>query len=639
MNRGMGIGDWRTGIGDRVRHSPFAIRYSLFTILLFLLAACGGPPIGATPTALPPGERVEQPTPVFEGDQPTPISPANATSSSQTANSADVSALQAQLATRLAESRAADVPTATPSPRSLADLRSAASASVLNRPTALGIVAGGANLLGAPNGAAIGFLPAGATVTITGRSADGGWYAVYLADSTPGWIGVGQMRVFGDAAELEIVGESIGPAIVATMLAEASKPLGPIEVAAATPIPARTAPTTAASVAPAPSSDGTASLTGLVTAPGLNVRAGPGTDFPVVWAFAQNDQLNLLGRNEAGDWVEIALPDGSGWVYAPLIQPDSPVSDLPVSSDTSSQPAPQSSQPQAAPVAGLSGRLFFQTGGGGAIYRYDLTTGGLQQITTGADPAISPDGQTVAFVRGGGDAGIYLVGSDGSNERRIFGANAPSGPAWSPDGQFIVLSYVSGSYECYDVGFGICTTDPPPPQFQARRVTRQKRSLARVDVNGGSYRDIASLESALAPDWHPWGIVYQSAAGPQITQDTPDATTRPLLNEYRYQDPNWQPGDGRIAFQSQEGSHWEIFVVNADGNGLAALTRPPVGSQPNNVAPAWSPDGGWIVFLSNRSGEWRLWVMDDAGGNLQELPVDVPIGYGFQAEKVVDWGL
>lgn len=637
MNSTAEIGDWRLEI-RRGRRSVPNLQSLISILFLFFLAACGGPPIGATPTALPPGERMAQPTPLFSGATPTPIPPGPAGGSGSPPQEAEtVSALQAQLATRLAESRAAESAPATATRRPLADLRSAASASVLSRPTALGIVTGGANLLNAPNGGAVGFLPAGATVTITGRSADGGWYAVYLEDSTAGWLPLGAVRLFGDGAELETVNESIGPAIVATLLAEASRPLGPIEVAAATPVPADALPAVAAPAPPAPVSDAATAPSALVTAAGVNVRAGPGTDFPVIWAFAQNDRLTLLARNEAGDWLEIALPEGaapSGWVYAPLVQADAPLPELPVSSAA----PPQSSLPQAAPVAGLTGRLFFQTGGGGAIYRYDFADGGLQQITTGADPAISPDGQTVAFVRGGGEAGVYLVNSDGSNERRIFGANAPSGPAWSPDGQFVVFSYVAGTYECYDVGFGICTSDPPPPQFQASRVTRQKRGLARVDFNGGSYRDIASLESAVAPDWHAWGIVYQSAAGPQITQDTPDAVTRPLLNEFRYQDPDWQPGDGRIAFQSREGSHWEIFVVNADGIGIAALTRPPIGGQPDNVAPAWSPDGRRLVFLSDRSGEWRLWVMDAGGGNLQELPVDVPIAYGFQAEKVVDWG-
>ncbi|MCL4836211.1 MAG: PD40 domain-containing protein [Caldilineaceae bacterium] len=630
MSRGSGIGDRGSGIGDRL--SRFAIRYSLFAIIL-LLAACGGPPGGGTPTALPPGARVAQPTPLFEGNQPTPSSRPNPARGEQASNSPGVEEIQSRLATRIAQSRGADAPPATPTRPPLADLRSAASASVLNRPSALGIVAGGANLAVAPNGGAIGFLPAGATVTITGRSADGGWYAVYLEDSTAGWLAMGQVWVFGDVNELEIVGESIGPAIVATLLAEASRPLGPIEIATATPIP-RGPVASGAESAPVSATG----PSGLVLAEGLNVRAGPGTDFPVIGAFAQNERVTLLARNEAGDWVEIALPGGSGWVYAPLLQPDSPVTDLPVAKRTSSPPAPQTSQPQAAPVVGLTGRLFFQSSSGGAIYRYDLASGGLQQITTGADPAISPDGQTVAFVRGGGEAGIYLINRDGSNERRIVTPNAPSGPAWSPDGQFIAFSYITGTYECYDLGFGICITELPPPGIEASQVIRQRRGLARVNVNGGDFRDIPSLENAVAPDWHAWGIVYQSGAGPQITQDGPGVSSQPLLSEYRFQDPDWQPVDGRIAFQSREGSHWEIFVVNPDGSGLAALTRPQIGFQPHSVAPAWSPDGRWIVFLSNRSGEWRLWVMEADGGNQQALPVDIPIAYNFQAEQVVDWG-
>lgn len=338
MNRGTGSSDW--GLETGRLHPLFAMRYSLFA-LLFLLAACGGASIGATPTALPAGERVIQPTPVFDGATPTPISSASSGNATQPTAAQPVADIQAQLATRLAESRAAETPSPIPTNRALAELRSAASASILNRPTALGIVAGGANLLSAPNGAGIGFLPAGATVTITGRSADGNWYAVYLADSSAGWIGVGQVRVFGDVAELEPVGESIGPAIVATMLAEASRPLGPIEIPPTrTPVPTSAPAASAAPVveaaAPADAtqagnSEDASGPQALVIAEGVNVRAGPGVDFPIVGAYAQNDRLTMLARNEAGDWVEVTLPVGSGWVYAPLLQPDSPVADLPIS--------------------------------------------------------------------------------------------------------------------------------------------------------------------------------------------------------------------------------------------------------------------------------------------------------------------
>ncbi len=37
----------------------------------------------------------------------------------------------------------------------------------------------------------------------------------------------------------------------------------------------------------------------------LNVRLGPGTDFPIVGQIDAGGQLALLGRNEAGDWLVV----------------------------------------------------------------------------------------------------------------------------------------------------------------------------------------------------------------------------------------------------------------------------------------------------------------------------------------------
>jgi Tol biopolymer transport system component len=138
----------------------------------------------------------------------------------------------------------------------------------------------------------------------------------------------------------------------------------------------------------------------------------------------------------------------------------------------------------------------------------------------------------------------------------------------------------------------------------------------------------------------------------QITQDNPNARSELLFFDIQKQyelDPDWQPGGNRIVFQRREAAHWQIFAVNADGDGLTGLTHPGttfVDVQPSSVAPAWSPDGRYIVFLSNRpvgqvsqgAGAWGVWVMDADGGNQRRLPIDLPFVYTYVAEQMLDWG-
>jgi len=50
----------------------------------------------------------------------------------------------------------------------------------------------------------------------------------------------------------------------------------------------------------------------------MNIRGGPGTDYPVVGSAANGDRFAITGVNEQGDWWQIAYGDGVAWVYAPL---------------------------------------------------------------------------------------------------------------------------------------------------------------------------------------------------------------------------------------------------------------------------------------------------------------------------------
>lgn len=309
-----------------------AARFCAPILALFVLIGCGGGPGGAEPTPLPPGERVEQPTPVFiaSPQAPTPEPTPEGVGDP----------VQALLATQIAlRAQATPTPTATLIPTVGSNgVRGAVVDLALSRPTSLGIAAGGAGFFAAPGGALIQSLPAGETLTITGRSADGGWYAAYLGDGRAGWIAAGSVRIFGDPEELEIVNESISPGIVATLIAEANRPVTPIPTTApATRVPTAQAaatsasPTQPAQAQPAPTAERPAGPLATVIVDGVNVRAGPGTEFDIVGSLVRDASMQLVGRNEAGDWVQIEMPGGTGWVFAQLIQASVDVETLPIS--------------------------------------------------------------------------------------------------------------------------------------------------------------------------------------------------------------------------------------------------------------------------------------------------------------------
>jgi outer membrane protein assembly factor BamD (BamD/ComL family)/uncharacterized protein YraI len=69
----------------------------------------------------------------------------------------------------------------------------------------------------------------------------------------------------------------------------------------------------------------------LVETDNLNVRLGPGTDYPIAGQLSAGSPLALLGRNEAGDWLVVCCIDKKpGWVAARLVSTTADIMALPV---------------------------------------------------------------------------------------------------------------------------------------------------------------------------------------------------------------------------------------------------------------------------------------------------------------------
>jgi dipeptidyl aminopeptidase/acylaminoacyl peptidase len=331
-----------------------------------------------------------------------------------------------------------------------------------------------------------------------------------------------------------------------------------------------------------------------------------------------------------------------------------------------------------APPATPGGTLVFQLSSGGDIMVINADGAGLRRLTTGIDPALSPDGQTVAFTRWQGETGsVWLIGIDGSNERQISEfVKLAKGPAWSPDGSQLVINYQQGGRldektVCEDAGKGIrpprnasdirfkldqdsdgdfeakLCWDLLPDRFWNLRVINLADGAAK-EFDGGTY--------AFRPAWdpaRPWRIISDGGRG-LVEVDLNREVEHPITDNTNDGSPAFSP-DGRFIAVSagpEGGSSQghEIYRLNADGSGRVRLTQTPlwVGIQPekqpqwNNVAPAWSPDGSQIAFLTDRTGRWEIWLMNIDGSNQhpffsEEINNQLNITYAFVDEHVLSW--
>jgi len=202
-------------------------------------------------------------------------------------------------------------------------------------------------------------------------------------------------------------------------------------------------------------------------------------------------------------------------------------------------------------------RLFLQqVGGGNAIDLLPDSHEGDSQ------PAVSPDGQQIAFRSEREGGGIFVMGLMGESVRRVtdFGFN----PAWSPDGKEI-----------------LCATDGIGNPLVRRRHPSQ---IYRINL--------ATSQRQLVP--------------------TGDAVQ-----------PSWSPHGSRIGYwETSSSGRRVIWTIPAGGGKAVRVTA----GENVDWNPVWSPDGHYLYFASDRSGITNLWrvPIDESSGIVQGEPEPVP---------------
>lgn len=263
------------------------------------------------------------------------------------------------------------------------------------------------------------------------------------------------------------------------------------------------------------------------------------------------------------------------------------------------------------------------------------------------DPAFSPDGKHLAFMRSVVDRvqDLYIVPVEGGQPQRLtYDRAAVTGLDWTANGRSIVFaSDRDGTSKLWRVAEAggeptwIATVggggelQQPSIAREGERMMVTERSfdtniwhLRRTSGYGGlsSHRLIFSTRWDSNPDISPDGerIAFASkrSGSFEIWTSLRDGTEPVQLTNFGgpfTSMPRWSPDSSRIAFVSQEDESASIYIVDAAGGEARRLSKGTF----NDVAPSWSRDGRWVYFGSNRSGDWQIWKMPVEGGAAQQV--------------------
>jgi Tol biopolymer transport system component/DNA-binding winged helix-turn-helix (wHTH) protein len=268
----------------------------------------------------------------------------------------------------------------------------------------------------------------------------------------------------------------------------------------------------------------------------------------------------------------------------------------------------------------------------------------------------SPDGRSLAFVRGGNgeDLSLVIANASGGSERTLVTRKGPALfglPSWSPDGKTIACVYGSVEQVQSSTPYLGVTSFDASTGAETRVTNERWVGVSQISWLPDSKGLVLSAsEEELSPS-QIWQLDFPSGEARRVTNDlntylgasmTSDGNALVTVQTDRV--PNvwvvpagdatrarqittgsgkfdgfygvaWTP-DGRIVYASVASGSWDIWTMNADGTGQKQLT---VGAR-SNYGPSVSADGRRIVFVSNRAGgAFNIWRMDADGSNPLQL--------------------
>ena len=247
-------------------------------------------------------------------------------------------------------------------------------------------------------------------------------------------------------------------------------------------------------------------------------------------------------------------------------------------------------------------KVVFQSNRTGEWHLYTMAADGsdVRDLTPSMkdcrNPSFSPDGSKIVFYSAAtGNDEIYVMKADGSGATNLTKNPASDiHPHWSPDGSKIIFNSLRDDPKGYDVylmnadGTGVTRLTATTEDETCAQFSPDGKHLVFLRGFGNGNDDIM-------------------LSGPDL-KDATNLSASPFANEGW---PSWAPDGKRVLFSSNRTGVMVIYVINADGTGLRALTDGMATSE--DARAVFSPDGTRIAFTRRRGKSMDIWIMPVAG--------------------------
>ena len=242
-------------------------------------------------------------------------------------------------------------------------------------------------------------------------------------------------------------------------------------------------------------------------------------------------------------------------------------------------------------------------------------------------PVFSPAGDEMAYAADfEGVRKIFTRRSTGGGETpRTTGPFDDIQPAWSPDGAtiaFVRARTPRRKLEPGDVFGAFWDGDIWTMDLETGRETRLVADAYNPSFSPDGKR--IAFDAPWEGQRRIWSVDVQGHNPRQLTSDQSEAIAHVR--------PRWSPDGRRIVFQNKESTKFDVRVVELATQQLQWVTNDFF----QDLQPVWSPSGRFIYFSSYRSGGLNLWrIPVSSAGKPRGVPQQLTTGAGQDLEPVL----